>query len=70
MSLPRRPDAVAAGEQESFLCAAEKSKFYPLEALNYPGARNHGCCQLEPASSRAKYVYFFRVITPLGAQPR
>jgi hypothetical protein len=45
-SLPRRHDAVAARKEQTFCCAAETSKFYPCVALNYPGARHHGCCQL------------------------
>jgi hypothetical protein len=46
MSLPRRRDAAAAGEEQLCWCAAEKSKFYPYEASNYPGARHRDCCQL------------------------
>jgi hypothetical protein len=37
-SLPRRRDAVAAGEEQLFWCAAEKSKFCLCAETNYPGA--------------------------------
>jgi|AntAceMinimDraft_5_1070358.scaffolds.fasta_scaffold330566_2 hypothetical protein len=60
-SLPRRRDAVAAGKEQIFWRAAEKSKFYPNVSLNYPGAHPHGCCQLQPGGSEPPRQMFCRL---------
>jgi hypothetical protein len=53
-SLPRRLGAATLSQQEENASAdvqLTKSKFYTCVALNYPGARHHDFCQLQPGSS-------------------